>query len=249
MAKPRFNKVRKSNTPTRSWLFSENGGNQPTAGEGISKGRVNLDERPRSNDVFEGPSTSQVELPRAAKRATKKATKVAKPRKRVRKTDSEKLFEGLQAEMFVLNNGMEQMLEVLEEYTKRHLVDTEPYVLRELLRALLRVMPDGMAKSKVRGILGYFTRTPVMKTWMKLAKVIHTIAKTAHKTTFVTEKLVPYDRVVDDTTILKINGNPRYQERITIMDAKIERLKLPKKQKPNRQVGSDSLPSMESIEQ
>ena len=82
---------------------------------------------------------------------------------------------------------------------------------------------------------------------MKLAKVIVTIAKASHKTTFVVEKLVPYDRVVDDTTILRIHGNPRYQERITIMDAKVERLKLPKKQKPNRQVGSDSMPSMESI--
>ena len=252
MAKPKFNgpRSKSAKAQTRSLMYSENGGNQPVAGKRNSNGKVVALHGRQENDVFDDNS---VEMPRAAPiRSNKKAktTKVAKAKrtKRVRLSDSEKLLAALQADMFVLNSGTEQMLELLEEYTKRHLVDSEPYVLRELLRALLRVMPNGTAKSKIRGILGYFTRSPIMKTYMKLAKVMQTVAKTAHKTTFASEKIIPYDRIVDDTTILRLNGNPRYQERITIMDAKVERLKVPKKA-GNRgpQNDPETMPSLESL--
>ena len=89
-----------------------------------------------------------------------------------------------------------------------------------------------------------------MQTWMKLSRVLKVIADTKKITTFVSDrKEIPFDRVVDSTTLLTMATNPRYQERIELMDAKIERLKVPTKTKvaKSRQTASD-MPSLESLQ-
>ena len=143
------------------------------------------------------------------------------------------------------------MFEILEQYCKNHAVTAEPAVLRELLRNTHRSLAPGPPKSKIRGILAYFTRTSMMVTWMKLARVLKIMAEREKVRTFVpARKEIPFDRVVDSTTLLQMSTNPAYHERIQIMDAKIERLKRPN---PNRTAASNSLPlfgdipSLESI--
>ena len=118
------------------------------------------------------------------------------------------------------------MLEILENYCKYHVLSAEPEVLRELLRATHKMLPKGPPKTKIRGILCYFTRTPIMGTWMKLARVLKVLADQNGVTTFVKpQKEIPFDRVVDSTTILTISANPRNEDRIKIMDTCIARIK------------------------
>ena len=85
---------------------------------------------------------------------------------------------------------------------------------------------------------------------MKLARVLKVLAEMKKVTTFVSErKEIPFDRVVDSTTLLTMATNPRYQERIELMDAKIERLKVPPKSKGQRsQAAASDMPSLESLQ-
>ena len=46
-----------------------------------------------------------------------------------------------------------QALEMLDQYVKKHLLDGEPVLLREILRMVHKMLPKGPQKSKVRGIL------------------------------------------------------------------------------------------------
>ena len=101
-------------------------------------------------------------------------------------------------------------------------------MLRELLRTTLKFLPNGVVKTKIRGILAYFTRNPATKTFMRLAKILETVARAENVTTFVKPKEVPFDRIVDETTILKIAGREDNMELFEITDGKIERLKRPK---------------------
>ena len=86
------------------------------------------------------------------KTLTRKVAKVpgvnAAERTRV---ELQQLFE---RERLDLSGSVVQSLEILDGYLKRHLLDSEPVMLREILRLLHRMMPKGPQKSKIRGILG-----------------------------------------------------------------------------------------------
>merc|ERR1712142_86935 len=161
---------------------------------------------------------------RAARPKTRKITKKRGPRG-PRMTESQKFKLACTESWFKVDQASNQVLELLEEYCKRHFASMEPWVLRELLRMAHKSLPVGPPKSKIRGILGYFTRSNSVKNWLKISFVLRTVAANENTTTFTGIKEIPYDRVVDESQILSLAGNPRYQERIQVMDAKIERLR------------------------
>ena len=200
------------------------------------------------NLLTPGKGTLKSELRRQERESRKAQTKkVRRPKKK--QSESEKLREECTETGYTVGEAAAQILEILEEYTKRHLMSMEPWVLRELLRAAHKIMPAGAPKSKIRGLLGYFTRTSCTKTWMKLANILKVLADCEGKTTFARVKEVPFDRIVDETTILQMSANPRYQDRVELIDAKIERLKGPvraKKVNPtNRQESGEEHSSTE----
>ena len=151
-----------------------------------------------------------------------------------------------------------QLLEILETYTKSHILTCEPWVLRELLRSTHKSMNAGPAKKKIRGILAYFTRTKAMVTWSKISQVLQGIlTATDGEETFVGEREIPYDRVVDDTKILQMAANPRYEERIELIDTKIQALKRGYARDKAQMVGNanttadftEEMPTLEDIPQ
>ena len=153
---------------------------------------------------------------------TKRTKKAPKPRKD-RQSESEKLLA--LSDCYQLTPSAQQTFELIEHYSKHHTLTCEPAVLRELLRMSHKFMTPGAPKSKIRGILGYFTRNPVMTTWMKTNQILKVTASIEKKNTFKTDVEIPFDRVVDQTTILRLNGNPHNQQKIQLMDAKVARLK------------------------
>ena len=166
----------------------------------------------------------------AKRRQVKQLKKTTSKAKKVKQTlsDSEKLIKACNELGYSAPQSGIHMFEILEQYCKNHAVTAEPAVLRELLRSTHKMLSPGPPKSKIRGILAYFTRSPIMVTWMKLARVLKIMAEREKVRTFVpAKKEIPFDRVVDSTTLLQLSTSPAYQERIQIMDAKIERLKTP----------------------
>ena len=158
---------------------------------------------------------------------------VTGPTKRVRKgqtkppklSGGDKLIQECEDAAFQITPEGQQMLEILETYTKAHLVTTEPFVLRELLRSAHKCMPAGPPKSKLRGILAYYTRTPIMATWSKVSQILTAVAAQEKITTFERELDVSCDRIVDETTILRVRANPLLADRIEVLDTKIKALK------------------------
>ena len=149
-------------------------------------------------------------------------------RKRIRgpaRSESENLLLECQSKKYELTNEATHALEILEEYTKRHVVSVEPVVLREILRTTHRVLPPGPPKSKIRGILVFLTRTNIMVTWMKISRALKVLGELHRVNTFSKPKEIPFDRIVDSTTLLQMSSNPRYEERIEIADAKIQRMR------------------------
>ena len=144
---------------------------------------------------------------------------------RVKKSSAEKFEELCKSQINCITNSTLQVFEILEDYTKHHLLSCEPIVLRELLRSALKFLPSGIVKTKIRGILSYYTRMPISKTFMKLAQVLEIVAKTEKLTTFTTPKEIPFDRIVDQTTILRVVGRPQNNEKISIINDKVDRLK------------------------
>lgn len=149
-------------------------------------------------------------------------------RRRIRgpaRSESENLLLECQSKNYKLTDKAIHALEILEEYTKRHVVSVEPVVLREILRTAHRMLPPGPPKSKIRGILVFLTRSSIMVTWMKISRVLKVLGELNRVNTFSKPKEIPFDRIVDSTTLLQMSTNPRYEERIEIADAKIQRLK------------------------
>ena len=177
------------------------------------------------------------------KRKTLKPNSSGAPRRQRRTTSKRppqighmfvKTFEEMcERQSHLLGDSALQALEILETYTKQHLLSCEPAVLRELLRTTLKFLPNGVVKTKIRGILAYFTRNPATKTFMRLAKILETVAKAEDITTFVKPKEVPFDRIVDETTILRISGREDNIDLFEITDAKIERLKKSRPRPPS----------------
>lgn len=108
-------------------------------------------------------------------KATKKTTKSVTTAKKTTKARSSKmpgvnaaertrveLQQLFERERLDLSGSVVQSLEILDSYLKRHLLDAEPVILREILRLLHRMMPKGPQKSKVRGILGKITTTEIL---------------------------------------------------------------------------------------
>ena len=195
-------KPTKKRAPKRSDMFTPKKGGQ----------------RIRVSDISEDSLTEA--------RANRPRTQVQKKRvRRPRRSEFQKLKDSCQGEAYAIGPEGSQVLAILEDYCKRHFSSMEPWVLRELLRVAHKSLPKGAPKSKIRGILGYFTRSNSTKNWMKIAIVLRAVAAQEKVKTFVQPKEIPFDRVVDESEILSMSGNPRYLERIQVMDAKIERLK------------------------
>ena len=87
---------------------------------------------------------------------------------------------------------------------------------------------------------------------MKLAQILQAVAKADNITSFNTGREIPFDRVVDQTTILRLSGKPQYEEKIELMDAKLLRIrKLPKnkntQQKSQHQSTTEECASSQSL--
>ena len=157
---------------------------------------------------------------KAAEPSRKRTTRAPRARK-PKKTGMEKFIAESRDVQYVPTAPELQLLEILETYTKSHILSCEPWVLRELLRSTHKSMNAGPAKKKIRGVLAYFTRSSAMVTWSKISQVLRGIlTATDGGETFVGEREIPYDRVVDDTKILQMAANPRYEERIELIDTK-----------------------------
>ena len=189
------------------------------------------------SDTEPGPSKTHNKPRKTKSGRAKKANKAGKVTKRaprarkVRQTESEKLLA--LSECYQLTPSAEHTFELLEYYSKHHTLTCEPAVLRELLRMSHKFMTNGAPKSKIRGILGYFTRNPLMQTWMKTNQILAVTASLEHRNTFKSDIEIPFDRIVDQTTILRLRGNPHNQDKIQIMEAKVNRLKTTKSRTKN----------------
>ena len=92
-------------------------------------------------------------------------------------------------------------------------------------------MITGAPKSKIRGILGYFTRNPIMTTWMKTNQILQITASLEKRNTFRSDLEMPLERIAEQTTILSLSCNPHNQSKIQIMDSKKQRLRITKAKK------------------
>ena len=70
------------------------------------------------------------------------------------KNSQKKLKEIFERSNLNLSNSLMRVFEVLDDYTKKHLLDSEPVIFRELLRLVHRFLPKSEQKSKIRGVLG-----------------------------------------------------------------------------------------------
>ena len=179
---------------------------------------------------------------KAQKLLTIKPSGRTTPRRRTRKTNAEKFEDLCRSQTSLLSGSAFQVFEILEDYTKHHLISCEPAVFRELLRTTLKFLPQGIVKTKIRGILAYYTRSSITKTFMKLAQILETVSTVEDITTFKSEKEVPFDRIVDQTTILRISGKPQLAENFEILNGKVERLA-----RKNKSVNSQNVMSSQSL--
>ena len=117
------------------------------------------------------------------------------------------------------------MLEILDEYVKRHLIDGEPMILRELIRMVHSSLPPGPQKSKARGILAYYTRTTAPMNWVKVAEFLDCVATSSNVQTFTSERVLEWDRVVASDLVLREVTRPDSLMRMQLQSAKLDRLK------------------------
>jgi hypothetical protein len=73
---------------------------------------------------------------------------------------------------------MFQILQDLDTFTKLHIGDADGQLLREKLRFLHRKLPIGAPKSRVRGLLSYFSRWTKFKIWSRLTDIVGHLSKT-----------------------------------------------------------------------
>ena len=94
------------------------------------------------------PGTSKSTAPKAprTKRATKRTPRLTSSRGAL-----DRAFTGND---LPLCGSVTQALDILDGYMKKHLLDAEPIVLREVLRLVHKMLPAGPQKSKIRGTLG-----------------------------------------------------------------------------------------------
>ena len=174
------------------------------------------------------------------KPAKKRAPKDAKTKIRDAMKVTGKLEEAFASQELVLSGSEAQVLEILDQYLKKHLLEGEPYVLREILRLVHRTLPKGPQKSRVRGILckknantknvlinilGSLTRSPAELTWVKISQLLHSIARSQNIVSFESEKVIKMERVVDPTIVLREVTRPTGMELMRGQTAKLERLR------------------------
>lgn len=82
----------------------------------------------------------------AKKAPTSKAAALLNSKRKLKATFDQQLLE--------LSNSVLQSLELLDFFMKRHLLNAEPYLFREILRVVHKTLPKGPQKTKVRGVLG-----------------------------------------------------------------------------------------------
>ena len=94
-------------------------------------------------------------MTRTAAKATKKGSKsISSKSKAALEKSKKKLTLGFRGKLLDLSSSVLQSLEILDAYMKRHLLDAEPYMFREILRMVHKTLPIGPQKTKIRGVLG-----------------------------------------------------------------------------------------------
>lgn len=113
---------------------------------------------------------------------------------------------------------MFQILQDLDTFTKLHIGDADGQILREKIRFLHRKLPLGASKSRVRGLLSYFSRWTKFKIWSRLTDIVNHLTKTILGKTNLDSK--PY--IVSNRVCSQIDIVPFIKSDTTTMTIKSE---------------------------
>ena len=101
-----------------------------------------------------------------------------------------------------------QVVQDLDTYIKLHIGDANGSFLREKLRFLHRILPDGKIKKSLRGLLAYFTRWTKIVIWQKIIDIVKYLAENKlGKPTLKTQPFIISDRVVRPIDIIPFYKN------------------------------------------
>ena len=103
----------------------------------------------------------------------------------------------------------------MDNYIKLHIGDANGSFLREKLRFLHRILPDGKIKKSLRGLLSYFTRWTKIIIWRKIIDIVKYLAENKlEKPTLKTQPFIVSDRVVGPIDIIPFykNGSEKMLE-------------------------------------
>ena len=96
-----------------------------------------------------------------------------------------------------------QSVQDLDTYIKLHIGDANGSFLREKLRFLHRILPDGKIKKSLRGLLTYFTRWTKIIIWRKIIDIVKFLAENKlGKPTLKSQPFIVSDRVVGPIDII-----------------------------------------------
>ena len=94
-------------------------------------------------------------MTRATTKKANKPTKSASSKSKAKlEKAKQKLLIGFRGKLLDMSSSVLQSLEILDAYMKRHIMDAEPALFREILRMVHKVLPSGPQKTKIRGVLG-----------------------------------------------------------------------------------------------
>ena len=92
-----------------------------------------------------------------------------------------------------------------------------------------------------------FTRNPAGVTWVKISQVLVAIGATERLITYEAPKVIPMDRIVDTSVVLREVTRPEGVNRCRVQTEKTKRLILEKPQRTASERLSTSMPSLESV--
>ena len=176
------------------------------------------------------PTTNARAAPRSQAQGGAKKAKAAQSKKKDRSAPGElnqqrallnRLFRTMEFDQSPLNM---QSWELLDSYVKKHLLDAEPVLLRDILRLIHKNMPKSPQKTKIRGILSMFTRNSMAMTWIRISQVMQAISETEEIITFETPKVINMERIVDTKIVLREITKPDGLLRTGIQTEKLQRL-------------------------
>jgi len=151
---------------------------------------------------------------------TRKRTRVSKEKR------LENLRKKFKSANFQMTKPLDHVLEQLDAYMKRHMVDAEPLYLRQILRTLHGFMPAGDHKRIIRGTLQMFTRWKIEKIWQRVTKLMQILSEDLKIQTFETPKKIPITRIVSPLVALRECTRPTNRQVLEVTNEKILRLKM-----------------------